>query len=404
MGLSLSARNAPRRVHLQPRFRAPRTVPPPMVSSLSTGAAEPIARSLDDAPTPAAPGGAAAPNARLRALFIALFALIAVASGMRNEQYLLFTPLPIPLLFLSPRGASRVLVFFALVLVVIGGAVTTYREGMAVPDWPATFQENMWTYSLREMLEQGKGVTLEHVHRLWASALGLVAFTVMLTTYVHRSRRALKAMAWATGGAIAVQAVIGGTRVLEVSQNLAFLHGVIAQAVFATIAVLAVMSSRTWQRMDRTGSAHARGAHGLGPWVVGLLYVQIALGAWLRHHGQTAALLVHGTLALAVVVLVLVFARQLGIAASEGRERGIDRAPLRRLERLILGAVSAQFLLGILATYGIYGISGGMQNEVSVGEAIFATSHVLVGAVLFCATVVGAVYARRTLAPGEVSA
>ena len=148
------------------------------------------------------------------------------------------------------------------------------------------------------MLEQGKGVTPSTCGS--GRRRSVVAFTVMLTTYVHRSRRALKAMAWAAGGAIAVQAVIGGTRVLEVSQNLAFLHGVIAQAVFATIAVLAVMSSRTWQRMERTGSAHAGGAHGLGPWVVGLLYVQIALGAWLRHHGQTAALLVHGTLALGV--------------------------------------------------------------------------------------------------------
>ncbi len=404
MGLFLCARNVPGAPPCSPGSARRGPPLPPMVSSLSTGAAEPIGRSLDVAPTPATPGGVAVPNARLRAAFIALFVLIAVVSGMRNEQYLLFTPLPIPLLFLSPRGASRVLVFFALVLVVIGGAVTTYREGMAVPDWPATFQENMWTYSLREMLEQGKGVTLEHVHRLWASALGLVAFTVMLTTYVHRSRRALKAMAWATGGAIALQAVIGGTRVLEVSQNLAFLHGVIAQAVFATIAVLAVMSSRTWQRMERTRSAHAGGAYGLGPWVVGILYFQIALGAWLRHHGQTAALLVHGTFALAVVVLILVFARQLGVAASEGRERGIDRSPLRRLERLILGAVSAQFLLGILATYGIYGISGGMEKEVSVGEAIFATGHVLVGAVLFCATVVGAVYARRTLTREEVAA
>ena len=36
-----------------------------------------------------------------------------------------------------------------------------------------------------------------------------------------------------------------------------------------------------------------------------------------------------------------------------------------------------------------------MEKEVSVGEAIFATGHVLVGAVLFCATVVGAVYAPR---------
>lgn len=374
-----------------------------MVSSLSPGAGEPLGRPLDLSGSPGAPESHAGPNTRLRNVLVALFVVLAALSGMRSQQTLLITLIPIPLLFMTPRVVSRVLVFFALVLVVIGGAVTTYRAGMEVPDWPATFNENMWTYSLSEMLQKGYGVTLEHTHRLWASALGLVAFTVMLTTYIHRSRPALKAMAWATGGAIAVQAVVGGTRVLEVSQNLAFLHGVIAQAVFATIAVLAVMASRTWQRMERSPSEYAGGAIALGPWVAGLLYVQIALGAWLRHHGVALALMIHGTFALVVVAMVLVFAKQLGVAGREGAERGADRAPLIRLERLVIGALAAQFLLGLLATYGIYSVSGGMDKPVSVGEAVFATGHVLVGSVLFCSVVVGAVYARRTLTP-EVAA
>ena len=177
-------------------------------------------------------------------------------------------------------------------------------------------------------------------------------------------------MARAAGGAIAVQAVIGGTRVLEVSQNLA-LHGVIARVVFATIAVLAVMSSRPAAHGPTGRPTHE--APTARPLVVGFLYVQIA-SALAPPSRQTAALLVHGTLPSGGGAGPRL-RWQLGVAATEGRERGIDRAPLRRLERLILGAVSAQFLLGILATYGIYGISGGMEKEVSVGEAIFATGH-----------------------------
>ena len=74
---------------------------------------------------------------------------------------------------------AGVLAAFVAVLVVIGGGVTTYRVGMAVPDWPATFQQNMWTYPFSDMLAEGHGVTLEHAHRVWASGVGLVAICVL---------------------------------------------------------------------------------------------------------------------------------------------------------------------------------------------------------------------------------
>ena len=116
---------------------------------------------------------------------------------------------------------------------------------------------------------------------------------------------------------------------------------------------------------------------------------------------QTSALLVHGTLALAVVALVLTFSKILGDAAAEGVERGANRAPLRFLQRLQLWSLIAQFTLGVLATIAIYFISGGMEAEVSVGEVAFATAHVFVGAVLLCSVVVGAMVSRRALVPFE---
>lgn len=346
----------------------------------------------------------------LRNGLLAFFALAAVASGLRDWQYLLIMPIPLGVLWLSPRGASRVLLAFVAVLVVVGGAVTTYRAGMTVHDWPATFEQNMWTYSLKDMLDQGYGVTLEHSHRFIASALGLVAISVVLTCFIHRARTTLTLLSGATLLAITGQGIIGGTRVLEVSQNLAFLHGAMAQAVVALIAALAVASSRTWERTKSTPSRYAGGAAFLGPFTAGLVYTQIALGAWVRHQGQTVALLVHITLALAVVVVILTFAKQLAVAAEEGKEIGLDRRVLARIQRWLLGSLIAQFILGILATVGIYFLSGGMyieeamQAEVSVGEAIFATAHVFVGAVLFSTTVIGAIYARRALHPAPLKA
>lgn len=86
------------------------------------------------APVPA--DSAAAPRVRLRNALVLLL-LVGVPLAWQRDPQLVWQPLlPIPLLFLSPRGASRVLVAFVAVLVVIGGGVTTYRVGMAVPDWP----------------------------------------------------------------------------------------------------------------------------------------------------------------------------------------------------------------------------------------------------------------------------
>ncbi|MFT7076150.1 MAG: cytochrome c oxidase assembly protein subunit 15 [Planctomycetota bacterium] len=342
--------------------------------------------------------GTLSPRTRLRNVLIALFAIGVPLAWMQNPQLVWQPLLPIPLLFLSPRGASRVLVFFAAVLVVIGGGVTTYREGMAVPDWPQTFTENMWTYSFEEMLAEGKGVTLEHVHRLWASALGLVAICVLLTCFITRARLSVTVLSGLVLLAIIGQGLLGGTRVLENSQNLAFLHGAIAQAVVASMVALAVVCSRTWQRARPVASKYARGAHFLGPWVVGAVYGQIALGAWLRHQGQTIALLIHLTLALFVLVAVLVLAKQLGVAAKEApADAAPGVRPLARIQAWLLGSLITQLLLGILATYAIYYLSGGMEAKVSVGEAVFATAHVFVGAVLLSSTVVGAMYGRRVL-------
>ena len=68
----------------------------------------------------------------------------------------------------------------------------------------------------------------------------------------------------------------------------------LAQLGVALMVVLSVVASRTWAEMRPSASRFARGLGALGPWVAAIVYFQIALGAWLRHQGEVAALLVHG--------------------------------------------------------------------------------------------------------------
>jgi len=63
------------------------------------------------------------------------------------------------------------LVVATLFLVALGGVVTTKGVGMAVPDWPTTYGQNMFLFPYSKWVG---GVFDEHLHRLVASAVGLL--------------------------------------------------------------------------------------------------------------------------------------------------------------------------------------------------------------------------------------
>ena len=71
------------------------------------------------------------------------------------------------------RGPHWIAVFaavFTLALLFVGGSVTTYRVGLAVPDWPTTFGDQMFLY---DFWNAPFGVRVEHTHRLYGAAVGL---------------------------------------------------------------------------------------------------------------------------------------------------------------------------------------------------------------------------------------
>ena len=138
---------------------------------------------------------------------------------------------------MRPRALVRFLAVATFVLLLIGGAVTTYRVGMAVPDWPQTMGHNMFTYPLSEMIKSGP-VSLEHSHRLWATGVGLITVCLAVGCFLRPEGRELRALSIVALIAVCIQGVLGGTRVLENSTNLAFLHGAFAQVFYAIVAVL----------------------------------------------------------------------------------------------------------------------------------------------------------------------
>ncbi|MFM8640201.1 MAG: COX15/CtaA family protein, partial [Planctomycetota bacterium] len=155
----------------------------------------------------------------------------------------------------APTLMGIVAVANILVMIVIGGLVTGYEAGLAVPDWPNSFGHNMLLYPVSQM--KG-GVYYEHAHRLFGMLVGLTAFTLAAICWRHESRRWVKVLATALLLAVCVQGLMGGLRVtgtltlaqdrslLAPSTLIAIAHGVFGQLVFATTALIAAATSAAW--------------------------------------------------------------------------------------------------------------------------------------------------------------
>ena len=236
----------------------------------------------------------------------------------------------------------------ALLLITVGGLVTGFRAGMAVPNWPGSFEYNMFLYPLALMTG---GVFYEHAHRLLGTLLG--AGTLILAIYLTltlRQRKGLVALIWAVGICVLIQGILGGYRVTEDSYALAVIHGAFAHAVLAGLVVIAVMLSRAWLPVGWTSSP-SPDSDGLEVHpttsdrilvvvLVASTLVQTLLGVLVRQ--LNVLLLTHITVA-TLVALVAVGA---GMRAWGANPRA---ASLRRCGSALMIVLVIQLVLGITA-------------------------------------------------------
>ena len=101
-------------------------------------------------------------------------------------------------------------------LIWVGGLVTTYDAGMAVPDWPNTYGYNLFLYPWQTWLFGPFNVFIEHGHRLLGAAVGLIAIALVSVTWRCDSRTWVKSLAAATLVAVIFQGLLGGLRVIGI--------------------------------------------------------------------------------------------------------------------------------------------------------------------------------------------
>ena len=128
-----------------------------------------------------------------------------------------------------------------LLLIWVGGLVTSHGVGMAVPDWPTTYGYNMFFFPISQWVG---GIFYEHTHRLVASGIGFLTIVLALWTWRKEERRWVRMLAWAALGAVVLQGILGGLRVTQMKDEIGIVHAALAQLFFVLLGALALCTSR----------------------------------------------------------------------------------------------------------------------------------------------------------------
>jgi cytochrome c oxidase assembly protein subunit 15 len=276
----------------------------------------------------------------------------------------------------APHWAAVLAAVFTWPLLFVGGLVTTYRVGMAVPDWPTTFGMNMFLYDMREA---AFGVFIEHGHRLYGAALGVCTILLMVDFLLFDRRRTVKVLGVLALIFVGLQGWLGGLRVNNNSTQLAMVHGCVGQAFFAFVVALATITARSWF-VTRHPVERTSGLKSIALAMLVVAYLQIVLGAWLRHFSTFGALMSHAGMSL--VVLGTMTATIWAVRRRKAELPGL-LGPIRAIELTL----AIQLALGIAAWWMLRPFDG-IAREVSTPQALIRTGHQANAALLLGAALI----------------
>lgn len=289
----------------------------------------------------------------------------------------------------------------------VGGLVTTTDAGMAVPDWPNTYGYNLFLYPWQTWLSGPWDLFIEHGHRLLASSVGMLTIGLLVLLLRTEQRRWLKGVGIVALGLVIFQGVLGGMRVLFDERTLAMLHGCTGPMFFALTVAIVVFTSRSWTKPTFAPISSAANIRWLSIATAVLAYLQIMLGAVLRHvpvdaEPMTFILAVKSHLGLAGVLALHILALA---ALLQIRARHIQ--PLNWLSIALAGLLLLQTVLGASTWVVKFAVPAWATTwispqSVAVQEGGWAqthviTAHVAVGSLILGTSVALALYCQRLL-------
>jgi heme a synthase len=182
---------------------------------------------------------------------------------------------------------AQLLAAATLVLVAAGGMVTSTNSGLSVPDWPTTYGYQMFSFPWSRMVG---GIFYEHGHRLIASTVGVLTVGLVILLARVEPRRWVRRLGWIALGAVIAQGVLGGLTVLFfLPDAISISHAALAEVFFCLTVSLALVTSPTWLHPSDE-PADDEGLRRRMVALTTLVYVQILIGATMRHTGAGLAI------------------------------------------------------------------------------------------------------------------
>jgi len=294
------------------------------------------------------------------------------------------------------RIYTRLVAACTFLLLLAGGMVTSTASGLAVPDWPLSFGQ--W------MPPMEGGVFYEHGHRMIASFVGLLIVIEAIWLARVEERRWVRALGWAALAGVVVQGLLGGlTVLLRLPDAVSVSHAGLAQLVFGLTVTIAVVSSRGWAGAadpPRPVDRRAPSVVQLAALVAALVFVQILLGAVVRHTGAGLAIptfpLAYGQWVppLESFPVQIHFAHRVGALVVAAAALWASARVLSAHRDVPELARPAGVLAGLIA----FQIALGGWTILSHKHPWVTTAHLGVGALLFGTALVLALRAGRVLA------
>jgi cytochrome c oxidase assembly protein subunit 15 len=309
-----------------------------------------------------------------------------------------------------PHRIAVVLVCATFPLIWVGGLVTTYKAGMAVPDWPTTYGYNLFLYPWQTWVFGPWDLFIEHGHRLLGAGVGMVTIALVGCVWYYDRRVWVRWLSVAALVGVILQGVLGGMRVRNNQPLLAQIHGCTGPAFFALTVALAVVTSPLWRNVS-SQKIHPQASrlHMLALFTTALVYVQLILGSRLRHMSHDLSpgefrdavwwhLLMAALLTVHIVLLTVRVLRW-----------HRDQSALWKPAVALSGLIALQLMLGAgtwIVKYGWPAWCSGLQiaqdfvvRQESQIQALVTTAHVAVGSLILVTSLMLTLRAFR-LAPG----
>jgi cytochrome c oxidase assembly protein subunit 15 len=182
-----------------------------------------------------------------------------------------------------------------LLLICSGGMVTSKGVGLAVPDWPTTFGYNMFLFPVSKWVG---GILFEHTHRLMGSLVGFLTIILAVWLWLSEDRQWVRNLGVIALAGVILQGILGGLRVTMMKDEIGIFHACVAQAFLGLLVLIALVTTNFWRTPSNNSLTSAdvdperfAGVKTLAIAIAIAIYVQLALGATMRHQHRDLAIL-----------------------------------------------------------------------------------------------------------------